>query len=91
MTGYDLELIGTEVQVNFKDFSRPNKEINYFSRTLTEFKDFSRQLLKFKTFQDCTSMGSYGWFDSLSRCGMHKYCLVSFQYSFAGTYYVNWS
>ena len=28
--------------VNFKDFSRPNKEIKYFSRTLTEFKDFSR-------------------------------------------------
>ena len=91
MTGYDLQLIATEVQVNFKDFSRPNKEINYFSRTLTEFKDFSRQLLKFKTFQDCTSMGSYCWFDSLSRSGMHRYCLVSFQYSFAGTYYVNWS
>ena len=35
---------------NFKDFSRPNKEIKYFSRTLTEFKDFSRRLLKFKTF-----------------------------------------
>ena len=33
--------------VNFKDFSRPNKEIKYFSRTLTKFKDFSRQLLKF--------------------------------------------
>ena len=33
--------------VNFKDFSRPNKEIKYFSKTLTEFKDFSRQLLKF--------------------------------------------
>ena len=29
MTGYDLQLIATEVQVNFKDFSRPNKEINY--------------------------------------------------------------
>ena len=26
--------------VNFKDFSRPNKEIKYFSRILTEFKDF---------------------------------------------------
>ena len=36
--------------VNFKDFSRPNKEIKYFSRALFEFKDFSRQLLKFKTF-----------------------------------------
>ena len=29
-------------QTNFKDFSRPNKEIKYFSRTKTEFKDFSR-------------------------------------------------
>ena len=28
--------------VNFKDFSRPNKEIKHFSRTLTEFKTFSR-------------------------------------------------
>ena len=28
--------------VNFKDFSRPNKETKYFLRTLTEFKDFSR-------------------------------------------------
>ena len=28
--------------VNFKDFSRPNKEIKYFSRNSTEFKDFSR-------------------------------------------------
>ena len=28
--------------VNFKDFSKPNKEIKYFSRTLTEFKTFSR-------------------------------------------------
>ena len=36
--------------LNFKDFSRPNKQIKYFSRTITEFKDFSRQLLKFKTF-----------------------------------------
>ena len=41
---------------NFKDSSRPNKEIKYFSRTLTEIKDFSRQLLKFKTFsRDCTN------------------------------------
>ena len=37
-------------EVNFKDFSRPNKEIKYFSRILTELKDFSRQRLKFKTF-----------------------------------------
>ena len=36
--------------VNFKDFSRSNKEIKYSSRTLTEFKDFSRQLLRFKIF-----------------------------------------
>ena len=35
---------------NFKNFSRPNKEIKYFSRKLTEFKDFERQLLKFETF-----------------------------------------
>ena len=35
--------------VNFKDFSRPNKEIKYL-----EFKDFSRQL-KLKTFQVCTN------------------------------------
>ena len=32
--------------VNFKDFSRPFKEIKYFSKTLTKFKDFSRQILK---------------------------------------------
>ena len=36
--------------VNFKNFSRPNKEIKYFLRTLTEFKNFSRQLLHIKTF-----------------------------------------
>ena len=41
---------GVDKIVNFKDFSRPNKEIKYFSRTLTEFKDFSRRLPKFKTF-----------------------------------------
>ena len=64
--------------VNFKDFSRPNKEIKYFSKTLTEFKDFSRRLLKWKTFQDCTTVGNYCWFDFLSRCGVHRYCLVSF-------------
>ena len=32
--------------VNFKDFSRPYKEIKYFSKTLTKFKEFSRQILK---------------------------------------------
>ena len=64
--------------VNFKDFSRPNKEIKYFSKTLTEFKDFSRRLLKFKTFQDCTTVGNYCWFDSFSRCGVHRYCLARF-------------
>ena len=37
---------GVDKVVNFKDSSRPNKEIKYFSRTLTKFKDFSRQ--------DCT-------------------------------------
>ena len=36
--------------VNFKDFSRPSKEIKFFSRTLTKLKDFSIQLLKFKAF-----------------------------------------
>ena len=47
-----LQQMGSGVDniVNFKDFSRPNKEIKYFSRTLTEFKDFSRRLPKFKTF-----------------------------------------
>ena len=35
--------------VNFKDFSRPNKEINstfHYSRTFTEFKDFSKTTTK---------------------------------------------
>ena len=40
-------VVGVDKTVNFKDFSRPNKEIKYFSRTLTEFKDFSRWLVKF--------------------------------------------
>ena len=42
---------GEDKVVNFKDSSRPNKEIKYFSRTLIEFKDFSRQLhvVTFKT------------------------------------------
>ena len=31
---------GLDKVVNFKDFSRPNKDIKYFARTLTEFKDF---------------------------------------------------
>ena len=30
--------------LNFKDFSRANKEIKYYSTTLTEFKDFAKQL-----------------------------------------------
>ena len=30
---------GIDKVVNFKDFSRPNKEIKYFSRTLTNFKN----------------------------------------------------
>ena len=41
---------GIDKVVNFKDFSRPNKEIKYFSRTLTNFNDFLQRLLKFKTF-----------------------------------------
>ena len=32
--------------VNFKDFSRPNKEIKYFSRTLTEFKELFKTTTK---------------------------------------------
>ena len=31
---------GVDKVVNFKDFSRPNKEIKHFSGTLTEFEDF---------------------------------------------------
>ena len=31
---------GVDKVVNFKDFSRPNKEIKYFTRTETKFKDF---------------------------------------------------
>ena len=46
---------GIDKVVNFKDSSRPNKEIKYFSRTLTEFKDFSTRMLNFKNFQDCTN------------------------------------
>ena len=33
---------GTDKAVNFKDFSRPYKEIKYFSRRLLKFKTFSR-------------------------------------------------
>jgi len=40
---------GVDKVMNFKDCSRPNKEIKYFSRTLIKFKDFSRQLVNFKT------------------------------------------
>ena len=36
--------------VNFRDFSKPNKEIKYLSRTLTELKDFPRRIVKFKAF-----------------------------------------
>ena len=32
-----------DMVVNFKDFSRPNKEIKYFLRTWTEFKDCPRR------------------------------------------------
>ena len=39
--------------VNFKDFSRSNKEIKYFSRILTEFKDFWKK--NWRPFQDCTN------------------------------------
>ena len=41
---------GVNKGVNFKTFSRPNKEINYFLMSLTEFNDFSRRLLKVKSF-----------------------------------------
>ena len=41
---------GINKVVNFKEFSRPNKEIKYFSRTKTEFKDFLRRLLTYKIF-----------------------------------------
>ena len=43
-------LSGIDKVMNFKDFSRPSKEIKCFSRTLTKLKDFSIQLLKFKAF-----------------------------------------
>ena len=33
---------GVDKVVNFKDFSRPYKEIKYFSRRLLKFKTFSR-------------------------------------------------
>ena len=45
--------------LNFKDFSRANKDIKYYSRTLTEFKDFSRQLTtkNSRSFQDRANHG----------------------------------
>ena len=33
---------GVDKVVNFKDFSRPYKEIKYFSRRVLKFKTFSR-------------------------------------------------
>ena len=41
---------GIDKVVNFKDLSRPNKEIKYFLRIYTWLKDFSRWLAIFKTF-----------------------------------------
>ena len=38
---------GEDKVVNFKDSSRPNKEIKYFSRTLIELKDFFKTTTKF--------------------------------------------
>ena len=35
----EKKVSGVDKVVNFKDFLRPNKEIQYFSRTSTEFKD----------------------------------------------------
>ena len=37
---------GVHKVVNFKDFSKPNKEIKYFSRTLTEFKELFKTTTK---------------------------------------------
>ena len=37
-----MQKIVLDKVVNFKDFSRPNKDLKQFSRTLNEFKDFSR-------------------------------------------------
>ena len=54
---------------NFKDFSRPNKEIKYFSRTLPKFNDFSRRLLKFKTFSRlCKPCYIWNWIYFLVQC-----------------------
>ena len=47
---YRKTLFGLDKVLNFRDFSRPSKEIRYFSRTSREFKDFLRRLVKFKTF-----------------------------------------
>lgn len=38
---------GVDKVVNFKDSSRPKKEIKYFSRTLIELKDFYKTTTKF--------------------------------------------
>ena len=38
----NLKVYGVHKVMNFKDFSRPNKEIKYFSRRLAKFKTFSR-------------------------------------------------
>ena len=59
---------GVNKGVNFKTFSRPNKEIMYFLRSLTEFNDFSRRLLKVKTFsvfyEPCKSMINISGYES---------------------------
>ena len=38
---------GVDKVVNFKDSSRPKKEIKYFSRTLIELNDFYKTTTKF--------------------------------------------
>ena len=45
-------LSGIDKVVNFKDSSRPSKEIKCFSRTFTKLKDFfnTTTVLKFKAF-----------------------------------------
>ena len=43
--------------VNFKNFSRPNKEIKYFLRTLTEFKTFQDNYYISRPFQDSANHG----------------------------------
>ena len=41
-----LWVSGVHKVVNFKDFSRPNKEIKYFSKTLTKFKELFKTTTK---------------------------------------------